>query len=371
MPVSPFDTGFGVEIECYMPEGATHAQVTAAVKQRIGRPVHPQGYNHQRSTDWKAVPDGSLNDYTRGVELVSPVLHGDAGIAEVEKVIKALADFGCTVSKKCGFHVHVGIGTADMYEAGENVNQPPLSFLKRLVNIYATFEPVIDSVMPPSRRANTNTYCKSLTSASPAAINAATTFDQVSRLAANNLSADARRFFKLNLMAWVRYKTVEFRHHAGTLEATKVRFWILTCLRMVAAARNGATINIGQASAAPTSSPVNRARQGSKSWTVGQMMLRPEGVTGPEACAAVGWPSISMPQQAAICGLTFTTQRIGRTVRYFARTAQAEVAAVPTGPAPTSISLLGFVDLIGADINEREYLFQRQADLGGPISWAA
>lgn len=362
MPTEPFANTFGVEIECYMPQGATHAQAAEAIRTRINRPVHHQSYNHVTPRDWKMVTDGSLGDYTRGIEIVSPVLVGLGGVAEVTKVIQALSDFGCTVSKKCGLHVHVGMPASNPALARPS-QTPILDDMKRLLTMYSVFEPVIDSLMPPSRRANDNQYCASMTSCAPTTIAATQNWNALVNLVPS-------RFRKLNLLAWSKYHTVEFRQHSGTMEATKARYWVLTCLRMVAAAMNGATIQTGTAATGVASTPVNQARVGSKSWQVGQMMLRPEGVTGPEARAAVGWPAISMPQQAAICGLQFTTTQVGRTVRYFARTAQAEVVAQVAVP-PTPITLLGFLDFIGADVAEREYMLQRQADLGGPISWAA
>jgi hypothetical protein len=384
MPHQPFDAGFGVEIECYMPEGATTQQCAAAIQQRIGKPVQYPGYTHRRMNEWKIVPDGSLGNYARGIELVSPVLHGQEGITEIEKVARALADFGCSVNKSCGYHVHVGI--ASFREPGDTTEWP-LRFMKRLLEVYAVYEPIIDSVMPPSRRASTNTYCRSMTGTSLVRVDAAQDLISLVRASTAGNFGDMSRYYKLNLIAWMRHKTVEFRQHAGTLDPMKVRYWTMTCLRMVAAARNGATTRAvtsapaGAAAAAViAASQVNRAREGSKTWQIGQMMLRPEGVTGPEACQAVGWPSVSMPEQARICGLTVTTQRIGRTVRYFARTTQAETTAmaevapppqpVVIAPAP-AITLPGLLDLIGASLEEREYFQQRQADLGGPIAWAA
>lgn len=415
MPVQIQDITFGIEIECYAPEGANAQQASDAICSRIGAGrCSATGYTHSVLTRWKIVTDGSLGDFTRGIEVVSPVLRGIAGLDEAEKVVKALQDFGCSVNKKCGLHVHLGVGHAAYLADGENI---PLTLIKRLTKMYAIFEPVIDSLVPASRRASANAYCRSMTSASLPRITAAATLEEIVQIA----TPSQPKYHKLNISAYRTYKTVEVRHHSGTLDPAKVRHWALLCMRMVVAAANGREVIMPTAPVvqrrpaarpAPTaltvtatsgamavgdtvtfggvaSTPVNRAREGSASWRVGQMMLRPEGVTGPEAREAVGWPSISMPQQAQICGLQFTTQRIGRTVRYFARTAQAEMAAAaasppPPAPAPivpeapqapevpaTPITLLGLLDLIGSEMAEREYLLQRQADLGGPIQWAA
>lgn len=343
---SHFDQGFGVEIECYLPEGATTHSVARAVEHRLGKPVQAETYNHHLRDHWKVVTDGSLGDLSRGIELVSPILRGEAGLAEADRVCSALADFGCTVNKKCGLHVHVGVG------------HPGIKFFKNLVKLYALYEPVIDSMLPASRRASNTTFCKSITPTKLTAIDAAPDFAYL-RNSVNPGLGNGARYYKLNLSAFTRHRTVEFRHHSGTLDGNKVRKWTLLCLRMVAAAMNP-ELALGTAS-----TRVNGARPGSKAHVVGELMLRPEGVTGREALAATGWPSISLPQQAQICGLAFTTQRMGREVRYFA---QAAAVGAPTAP----ITIDGLAALLGSADDERAYMHQRAADLvNGAIAWAA
>jgi Putative amidoligase enzyme len=339
---------FGVELECYLPEGRNMRQATEAVSRRIGEPVNAESYNHATRPCWKAVTDGSLGDYNRGVEFVSPVLRGEAGLAQLEAVCEALQDFGCTVNRSCGMHVHVGV-------AGQQVD-----FFKTLVKLYSVYEPVIDAFMPPSRRASNNSYCKSMTSASAAAIDRAANLDALI-LVAHPGPVDNRRYHKLNLVAFNRHRTVEFRQHSGTLDARKARLWTVTCMRMVEAAIRGVN---PVAATQTTSGPRNRAKAGSKAHLIGDMLLRPEGVTRTEIIAATGWPSVSIPQQAGICGIEFTTQRTGREVRYFAR---AAAEATPAQP----ITLQGFCELIGADETERQYLRARTENLSGPIQWAA
>lgn len=338
------DATFGVEIECYLPEGATQHQAAAAVTHRINAPCVVEGYNHQVRNHWKVVTDGSLGDVSRGIEFVSPILCGEAGLDQVEKVCKALTDFGCTVSRKCGLHVHVGVGAA------------PLGFFKNLVKLYSAFEPAIDSLMPASRRASANMFCRSMTAASSRTIDAATSFDGVLHAVSGTIHGE-RRYFKLNLAAYARHRTVEFRQHSGTLDGNKARKWTVLCLRMVAAAKRS---DLGLSS---TGTVRNAARPGSKAHRVGEMMLRAEGVTGREVCAALNWPSVSMPQQAAICGLAFTTQRTGREVRYFAR--------LPAAAPAVQVSVAGLAALVGSSDDERAYMLQRASDLAGPVAWAA
>ena len=164
--MSIFSPTFGVEIECYLPEGATSAQAAAAVSSR-GVACHVQIYNHSVPTTWKVVTDGSLGDVARGIEFVSPPLSGEAGLAQVNAVCEALTDFGCTVSKRCGLHVHVNA-------RGENT-----AFFRNLVKLYAAFEPVLDSIMPPSRRASNNSFCRSMTAARPSVVDLASNLDAI------------------------------------------------------------------------------------------------------------------------------------------------------------------------------------------------
>jgi hypothetical protein len=344
-----FTNTYGIEIECYLPEGGNRQHLAAAITSRLGAAgaCHEQDYNHITQLHWKIVTDGSLGDYSRGVEIVSPVLSGEAGLEAIGRVMNALTDYGCTVSRRCGLHIHVGVGAAST------------DFFKAILKAYGYFEPVIDGFMPPSRRASANMYCRSVTHLMPGTIDQATSLNYLINLMASH--GGEARYHKLNLIAYRRHQTVEFRQHSGTLEASKAVNWTKLCLRLVAAAQAGKTI---ATEVSATTVPMNRARPGSKGWQVGQMMLRPEGVTGAEAMAATGWPSISLPQQARACGIGFTTQRTGREVRYFAQAAQASTQATPA-------TLDGLLDWAECADGERAYFRGRAQDLSGPTAWAA
>lgn len=340
-----FDYTFGIEIEAYLPEGGSASTAAAAISER-GVPCQAENYNHETRRHWKIVTDGSLGDYARGIEVVSPILSGEAGFEAIHKVMSAMEDAGCTVSRKCGLHVHVGVGDAS------------LGFWKSLIKHYSFFEPTIDALMPASRRGSENMYARSMTSVSFAAIDRATSFQGLLGLLSRH--GHEQRYYKVNLTAYHRYQTVEFRQHSGTLNATKACNWISLCLRMVDAAKTGKTLDTGTTSAA--GGMINRARRSSKAHIVGELMLRPEGVTRSEAMAATGWPAISLPQQARACGLGFTTQRTGNEVRYFAQ------ATAPV--TPTQVTLDGMLTHLGCD-QEIEYFRTRAANLAGSAQWAA
>lgn len=349
MPTDFLSLTFGAELECYLPEGATMLDASTAVAGRIGRPVNVEGYNHHLRPTWKVVTDGSLGDYSRGAEFVSPILTGEAGLAELNAVCEALTDFGCTVNKRCGLHVHVGARAMS------------LAAHKRLARLYQTFEQVIDGFMPPSRRASTNAYCRTLASVAASAIDGATSVGDLGAICMRASGAAEARYHKVNFAAFARHSTVEFRQHSGTLDGRKATTWAKLCLRMVAAAMNDEAMFA--AAQAPTQ--LNMARRGSKAHQIGEMLLRPEGVTGPEICTAMGWPSVSVPQQARTCGLAVTSQRMGRVVRYYARRDEAQA------PSTIDRTLNGFCALIGATDADREYLRTRTQNLSGAVAWAA
>lgn len=344
------DNTFGVEIECYLPEGGTTTTAAAAVSQRTDSLCVAQAYNHTTLPHWKIVTDGSLGDYQRGIEAVSPILTGEAGLVTVEKVMRALTDYGCTVSRRCGFHVHVGAGT-----------NPPVQFFRNIFKLYALYEPVIDRFMPASRRLSANSYCRSITNVALSSVDTAADLDSIIRLMTSH--GGEARFHKLNLSAYRRHRTVEFRQHSGTLEGNKARNWATLCLRMAERAKS--ELVIGSNTTSTTGDQRNRARYGSKAWEIGQMLLRPEGVTPQEVRNATGWPSVSMPAQLAMCGLGYTTQRMGRQIRYFAQ------ATTMSTNITIDTSLDGLFNMIGCDESERAYFRERTANLNGLVDWAA
>lgn len=200
---------FGIEIEC---KGITMEAALAAI-QAVGVGCNIENYNHQVSSAWKIVTDASVSG---GFEVVSPILSGNEGLAEVQKVSDALVNAGATVEKDCGFHVHVD---------ARDLNG--LTIANILVR-YAKYEAQIDAFMPKSRRENNNRFCASV-------VGLASRFQNLGMDASNRSVAGmvSNRYYKLNLCSFVRHGTVEFRQHSGTVEARKMIPWILFCVNFV------------------------------------------------------------------------------------------------------------------------------------------
>lgn len=209
---------FGVEIEAFLPVGQTRRALAAAIR-AAGVVAHEDGYHHVARGFWRVITDASLG-YDRGVEVVSPILRGPQGLEAMKTVMRAMEAFGCTVSVKCGFHVHVGC--ADLKVAD----------VRRVAKCFAKFETVFDLIVPPSRRRDANQYVQSNrrraggsysddgANRAMALLDGARTMQDV--IYANQTS----RYFKLNLMPLNTYGTIEFRHGAGTVDAEKAAAWV-------------------------------------------------------------------------------------------------------------------------------------------------
>ena len=210
-----FNRNFGVEIEAYNCTRQRLARELSAA----GISVQVEGYNHTDHADhWKLVTDSSLSGNDT-FELVSPILHGEPGLEELEKVCWVLDFCDARVNESCGLHVHMDAAEFD------------LATWKNLILTYKRLEGVIDHFMPRSRR--NNRYCKGLTAVTEATINRASNIGQLRSAFRNN------RYHKVNLEAYARHRTVEFRQHGGSTNFTKMSAWIHFLAKMITFAKQG------------------------------------------------------------------------------------------------------------------------------------
>lgn len=206
------DMTFGVEIETIAPHSAIEegGLRIGAYHQGIQVPYLPQG--------WKAERDGSI-DASRipgghACEIVSPVLRGPEGLAQVAEVVRTLEAKGHKVNITCGVHVHIGWS-----------RNLPAEALARLVTIVSYTEKGLYAITGTKSRER-GTYCGGV------------------RKYGNAKDAkpalDARRYHALNLtnLASGARETVEFRIFSGSVSATKVVGWIQVCLGLVERAIN-------------------------------------------------------------------------------------------------------------------------------------
>lgn len=213
-----FTRKFGIEIEAY---NCTREKLASELR-GAGIDVAVEGYNHTTRNHWKLVTDASLTG-NNTFELVSPVLEGEAGLKELEKVCWVLEFCDVKVNDSCGLHIHMDAADFD------------LQTWKNLALSYKHLERVIDSFMPQSRRQNY--YCKGLSSISAVDIQAAQSINDLQAAFGNN------RYRKVNLEAYARHRTVEFRQHSGTTNFTKMENWIRFLNGLITFAKSGIAAN--------------------------------------------------------------------------------------------------------------------------------
>lgn len=212
------DRQFGIEIEFFGGRSAAEEALRTA-----GLNARDIGYSHNVVPFWKLVPDGSASGMC---EAVSPILRGEPGLEEAGKAAKALSsDRRFRVSRSCGLHVHF------------DVRDLSLSQIKMILKKYAKFEDALDLLMAPSRAANNNAYCRSIVwqgwgtlSEDQRKAHLNHLFNRIDRCTSmrdlSRLDGLVGRYRKVNLESFWRYGTLEFRHHGGTLDATKIVNWI-------------------------------------------------------------------------------------------------------------------------------------------------
>lgn len=199
-----FTRRFGVEFEAYN----VPMETLNSALNRTGVNCRIEGYNHRDSEiSWKIVTDGSLNG-NNTFELVSPILQGEAGIQELEKVCRVLNECRAKVNQSCGTHVHM------------DAQGMPLQTWKNIYKNYIRLENVIDAFMPESRR--NNCYCHTFRNYTnlEGKIEAARSLDGIASIFSNN------RYYKINPVSYSRHNTCEFRQHSGTVEFEKISTWV-------------------------------------------------------------------------------------------------------------------------------------------------
>lgn len=223
---------FGVEIEClYRGDQESMAE---ALREH-GLDVEARGYTHDITTGWKIVDDASVS---RGYELVSPILSGVAGRAEVRRMMAALVEVGATVNRSCGLHVH------------HDVTELSGAAFYRLAQIWSAEQSLIDGLVAPSRRGSRD-YTSPLDEYDLA------TAERLFREAGDSPIGEVstarsilagNRYRSLNWQSFGLYGTVEIRQHQGTLNGTKALAWIMFGQAMIARA----VAEAGSATARPS-----------------------------------------------------------------------------------------------------------------------
>lgn len=186
---------FGIELEVVgmSPEDA------AALLVRNGVSCNSPSVRHTTQTTWKCVRDGSVSN---GFELVSPPMDfNDDTFAAIRNICTILQDAGCGVNQSCGFHVHI------------EVAQLAAKHVANIYNRYRKFQYKINNFLSRDRR--NNTYCRAAQSDLVPA-------DTIADLARQRPD----RYATVNLQSFIKYGTIEFRQHQGTINASDIISWV-------------------------------------------------------------------------------------------------------------------------------------------------
>lgn len=210
----------GVEIELF---GVNYKTLIDELRNG-GIQVAPyQGYTHTVMEQWKVTTDASVTSkgtgLGNGLELVSPILYGEKGLNELNKVCEILNRIGAKVDRTCGLHIHFDIADFTV----ENV--------KSLLCYWAQNKSLINGILPKSRRRNA--YCGNITSSDIASI-VNEDVNSISEIAIRL----GTRYKVINLRSYIKYGTIEFRQHSGTIDYEKIENWIIMLHQMLVFAKN-------------------------------------------------------------------------------------------------------------------------------------
>jgi hypothetical protein len=235
---------FGVEIETYV-------NAMAMEDADIYQTDYHSHVAQSALGGWKAERDGSLSSARRGetaVEFVSPRLKGIAGLDDITRMVTRIRSLRGRVDQTCGLHVSVNwprTATAEQF--------------KTFVASCTRFERGLFAATG-SRRRFGNSFCTSVASryrsleTAPDAIRAA-------RLVAH-------KYTSVNLASLATGR-IEFRLFAGTLNALKIRAYVMLCVGLVQKALKGTRAVKWEAQdAAHVGACLRRAGEGAMSLTL-------------------------------------------------------------------------------------------------------
>lgn len=144
------------------------------------------------------------------------------GIDEFDRVVKRLCDLcrylGARQNTSTGTHLHV-----EFVEA-----QKTPAVIRSFFNLVHRFEPVVFGLVAPSRR--NNNFCKRLPNHAKL-LHSCSRLDQFSQALT---AAGSERYWACNMTHLFGHgPRIEFRHHHGSLDFTKLRHWRNLCMRFI------------------------------------------------------------------------------------------------------------------------------------------
>jgi len=223
------DRNFGLEIECLAP--VSRGRVAEALSE-AGVDACRESYNHVTVPYWKVITDASVVNMHYGddlctMEIVSPILSGKEGLAEVRKVLRVLNTIGAEVNRSCGLHVHHSVQDMTVRE------------VKKLAELHTAFEEPIGECVSPTRRGRYNEYCRAVLGHQWDSLEHARAEWARSETIEDFSCCWYERQAVINFQNADRRGAVEFRQHDATLDYAEVAYWIAFTQSLVEAASKG------------------------------------------------------------------------------------------------------------------------------------
>lgn len=199
---------FGIEIEFVRPNANLSPETIAQALRDAGLNCQAESYNHSTRPHWKLIHDASSDR-----ELVSPILSGPEGLAQVRTAMKTLRELGCKVTRREGMHVHVYVGDVTA------------TTVANVFGFYAARQQSVFDQLNAACRRGAPTYCAGISTGDA---------ERVMQFARRGrVGGLGTRYVTVNLDSFARYGTVEFRQHAGSLNGRKACDWVEMLLATV------------------------------------------------------------------------------------------------------------------------------------------
>lgn len=218
--------GFGVERGKFF-DALAQKKIPVCMNERFNRDI-PQ---------WTVTTDGTVTA-NHPLEIISPILHGEKGLTEIKKVCDVANKLGIKTDESCGFHIH--------WSAGDYTGRSMINLLR----LYGKYEKNLDFIFHTSRREDNNPFAHTLIKHNNLnwlyrlngpfyyhAYQIAQEFE-ATQATENQTSHPTARHHKVNICAYNKYRTVEFRQHEGTFDFEKIKAWIVLSQQLVSRSKD-------------------------------------------------------------------------------------------------------------------------------------
>jgi hypothetical protein len=224
----------GIEIEFF----GVNVNTVISELRRAGLQVADyRGYTHATIQQWKVTYDASVTSAGTGVnyglELVSPPLTASKMEEQLKTACEVLDRIGAKVDRTCGVHVH------------HHIDDLNLDQIKNIYAIYHKHQEFINELMPASRRQRSANdaydhfgYCMNLSEGEVEFVKQAGSIREINSF----FDRGYRRYRVINFKSYLKYGTIEFRQHSGSINFEKLWNWALITLSLVAQAKAKKTI---------------------------------------------------------------------------------------------------------------------------------